>query len=86
VLTPLSVTAMPWGDKPDAPRLVYSDAFLTNKAACGKDLCETDASAFANFTTTAATKNYIAMAADLPGGDPPAICWSLPSRSMTTIR
>lgn len=67
----LSLTAMPWGDKPDAPRLVYSDAFLTNKAACGKDPCETDAAGFAAFMTSAATKKYIGMATDLPGGDPP---------------
>ena len=67
----LSLTAMPWGDKPDAPRLVYSDAFITNRAACGKDPCETDAAGFAAFMTAAATKKYIAMAADLPGGDPP---------------
>jgi hypothetical protein len=71
VLAPLSLTAMPWGDKPDAPRLVYSDAFLTNRAACGTDPCDTDAAAFANFMTAAATKKYIAMADDLPGGDPP---------------
>jgi hypothetical protein len=71
VLAPLSLTAMPWGDKPDAPRLVYSDAFLTNKAACGKDPCDADAAAFGAFMTSAATKKYIAMATDLPGGDPP---------------
>jgi thiamine pyridinylase len=67
----LSLTPMPWGDQPDAPRLVYSDAFITSKTACSKDPCETDAAEFAAFMTSAPTKKYIAMATDLPGGDPP---------------
>jgi|SRR5579871_1606935 len=67
----LSLTAMPWGDKPDAPRLVYTDAFVTNHATCAKDPCETDAAGFAAFMTSASTKKYIAMARDLPGGAPP---------------
>jgi len=67
----LSLTAMPWGDKPDAPRLVYSDAFITNRATCGKDPCETDAAELAAFMTSAPVKKYIAMATDLPAGDPP---------------
>jgi hypothetical protein len=68
---PLSLTAMPWGDQPDAPRLVYSDAFVTNHATCAKDPCESDAAGFAAFMTSAATKKYIAMAGDLPAGGPP---------------
>jgi hypothetical protein len=67
----LSLTSMPWGDKPDAPRLVYSDAFMTNRATCAKDPCETDAAGFAAFMTSARTKKYIAMSTDLPRGDPP---------------
>jgi hypothetical protein len=67
----LSLTPMPWGDKPDAPRLVYSDAFVTNRAACGQDPCGADAAGFAAFMTAAATKKYIAMGKDLPSGEPP---------------
>ena len=66
----LSLTPLPWGDKADAPRLVYSDAFVTNRAACGKDPCGADAAAFTAFMTSASTKKYIALAKDLPGGDP----------------
>jgi hypothetical protein len=67
----LSLTAMPWGDKPDAPRLVYTDAFVTNRATCTTNPCETDAAGFAAFMTSAPIKKYIAMATDLPGGEPP---------------
>jgi hypothetical protein len=63
----LSLAAMPWGDEPDAPRLVYSDAFVTSRTTCDKDPCEADAAGFAAFMTSAATKKYIATAADLPG-------------------
>jgi thiamine pyridinylase len=63
----LSLAAMPWGDNPDAPRLVYSDAFVTSRTTCGKDPCEADAAGFAAFMTSVATKKYIAMAGDLPG-------------------
>jgi hypothetical protein len=48
----------------------YSDAFVTSQATCGKDPCAADAAAFAAFMTGAATKKYIAMAGDLPAGEP----------------
>jgi hypothetical protein len=67
----LSLVPVPWGDQPNAPKLAYSDAFVTSRAACGKDPCESDTAAFAAFMTSAATKKYIALANDLPGGDPP---------------
>jgi len=67
---PLILVPVPWGDQASAPKLVYSDAFVTSHVACGKDPCETDAAGFAAFMTIAATKKYIAMAGDLPGGSP----------------
>jgi thiamine pyridinylase len=67
----LSLTAVPWGDQADAPKLAYSDAFVTSMATCGKEPCASDAAAFAAFMTSAATKKYVAMGSDLPGGDPP---------------
>jgi hypothetical protein len=67
----LSLVPLPWGDQPNGPKLAYSDAFVTNRATCGKSPCEPDAAAFAAFMTSAATKKYIAMAKDLPGGYPP---------------
>lgn len=68
---PLSLVPVPWGDQASAPKLAYSDAFVTSNATCGKDPCAPDAAGFAAFMTSAATKKYIAMASDLPGGDPP---------------
>jgi hypothetical protein len=59
------------GDQPGAPKLAYSDAFVTSRATCGKEPCATDAAGFAAFMTGAATKKYIALGSDLPGGDPP---------------
>jgi hypothetical protein len=56
----LSLVPVPWGDQPNAPKLAYSDAFVTNRATCGKAPCEPDAAAFAAFMTSAATKKYIA--------------------------
>jgi hypothetical protein len=67
----LSLVAVPWGDQPGAPKLAYSDAFVTSRATCGNEPCATDAAGFAAFMTGAATKKYIALASDLPGGDPP---------------
>lgn len=67
---PLILVPVPWGDQASASKLVYSDAFVTSHVACGKDPCETDAAGFAAFMTIAATKKYIAMAGDLPGGSP----------------
>jgi hypothetical protein len=59
------------GHKPRLrPKLAYSDAFVANRATCGKAPCESDAAAFAAFMTSAATKKYIGLSSDLPGGDP----------------
>jgi hypothetical protein len=66
----ISLVPVPWGDRPNAPKLAYSDAFVANRATCGNDPCDADAAAFAAFMTSTATKKYIALGNDLPGGDP----------------
>ena len=65
----LSLVPVPWGDQPNAPKLAYSDAFVTSQSTCAKDPCAADAAGFAAFMTGAATKKYIAMASDLPVGE-----------------
>jgi hypothetical protein len=80
---PLTLIPFPWGS---GPRIVYSDAFVTNKATCGADPCQSDSATFTAWATSASTKAYIAFSIDLPVGDPPRhllaatqAFWTLPA-------
>ncbi len=66
----LTLVPVPWGDEAGAPKLAYSDAFITSRTACGKEPCASDAAGLGAFLTSAATKKYIALSKDLPAGDP----------------
>jgi hypothetical protein len=65
---PLTMIPFPWGS---GPRLVYSDAFVTNKVRCSTDPCSSDSTAFTAWATSADIKAYIAFSGDLPSGSQP---------------
>lgn len=68
-ITPLYVTPAPWGQTPQP--LLFSDAFVSNKATCASATpCAADATAFTTLMTGVAMKNYIVESQDLPPGTP----------------
>lgn len=65
----LSIIPSPWGSKPQP--LLYTDAFVNNRATCSSGDCPADTRAFTTMMTGAEMKTYIAYSQDLPVGNPP---------------
>ena len=60
-----------WGDAYQGTLLLYTDAFVTNRATCTSGFCPGDSQALTTLMTGAAMKSYIAFSQDLPAGTPP---------------